>query len=150
MAAKQDQRTFQTATSVINIEKVRIYMRVSELKDKLNMYISHGHGDDEIVIRCKELSMGPAASEAVKGIYPGIDWDAGRLMIEPDKPLIHYGNGRDDPKPAVHITYKNDYGGKIRSTLHCPRCEAKLKKTDKYCPKCGQMLDMEHLKEVKI
>lgn len=125
-------------------------MNASELKDKLDMYISHGHENDEVIIHCREASMGISAGEPVSGIYSGFDWDAGRLLIEPEKALIHYGSGRDDPIPVLRITYKDNYGGKIRPTLHCPRCEAKLTRRMQFCPKCGQMLDMKHMKEITI
>ena len=125
-------------------------MTASELKDKLDMYISHGHGDDEIVIHLKEPSVGAAVAEAIKGIYPGIDWDSGRLMIEPAKPLLHHGNSRDDPKAVVRITYRNNYGGKIKPVLHCPWCETKLNKDMKFCPHCGQKIDMKNIREVTL
>ena len=125
-------------------------MKVSELRDKLDIFIDHGHGDDEVVIHCKEVSMGPHAAESLKGVWVGFDWDQGRVLIEPESPLVHYGTGRDDPMTAVHITYHNDYHGKITPPPHCPLCGAQLHKTDRYCPKCGQMLDMKCLKEVTI
>lgn len=125
-------------------------MKVSELKEKLDMYINHGHGDDTVVTRCREVSMGPAAAEDIRDVYPGIDWDAGRMFIDPVEPLLHYGTGRDDMIPAVHITYKDDRAGKIKPTFHCPRCEAKPRRADLYCPKCGQKVDTGHPKEVTI
>lgn len=124
-------------------------MNASELKNRLDMYIN-GHENDEVIIHCRESSIGISAGEPVSGIYSGFNWNAGRLLIEPEKALIHYGSGRDDPIPVVHITYKDNYEGKIRPTLHCPRCEAKLTRKMQFCPKCGQMLDMKHIKEITL
>lgn len=56
-------------------------MKVSELRDKLDIFIDHGHSDDEVVIHCKEVSMGPHAAESLKGVWVGFDWDQGRVLI---------------------------------------------------------------------
>ena len=52
-------------------------MNASELKDKLDMYISHGHENDEVIIHCRESSIGISAGEPVSGIYPGFNKSGG-------------------------------------------------------------------------
>lgn len=103
-------------------------MKGSELYEALGKYIERGHGDDEAVILLQESSMGASAAEEVDTCEAGFDWDSGRILLVPAKPLLHYGNERDKAQPAVRISYRNNCDGKIRPTLHCPQCETKLRK----------------------
>lgn len=125
-------------------------MKVCELASRLSRYIELGHAKDDVVIALRENSIGPEAAEAVNTCEAGFDWDSGRILLVPAKPLLHYGNERDKAQPAIRISYKNNYGGKIRPTLHCPRCEAKLSKEMRYCPKCGQRVDTENVRDAMI
>lgn len=116
-------------------------MTVKELRDNLDMYIQHYHGDDGVVIRCEEPSVAVTASERVQCVGPGIDWDMGKMFIMTEKPLIHKEKDRDLPKVAVQICTAD---GKTRPVLHCPACSSKIKKDMRYCPTCGQRVDTEN------
>lgn len=125
-------------------------MKVHELASQLSEYIESRHAEDTVVIALQENSIGPEAAEEVKYCCAGFDWDNGRIFLVPKEPLVHYRNERDKAQSAIRISYKNNYGGKIRPTLHCPRCEAKLSKGMRYCPKCGQRVDTENVRDVMI
>lgn len=125
-------------------------MKVSELYEAFGKYIKRGHGDDEAVILLQESSMGASAAEEVDTCEAGFDWDSGRILLIPEKPLLHYGNERDKAQPAVRISYRNNYDGKIKPTLHCPQCETKLRKDMQYCPRCGRKVDTTNVRDVTI
>lgn len=125
-------------------------MKVSELYEALGKYIERGHGDDEAVILLQESSVGASAAEEVDTCEAGFDWDSGRILLIPEKPLLHYGNERDKAQPAVRISYRNNYDGKIRPTLHCPQCETKLRKDMLYCPRCGRKVDTTNVRDVTL
>ena len=125
-------------------------MKVHELASQISKYIECGHAEDTVVIALRERSIGPEAAEEVKYCEAGFDWDTGRVFFVPKEPLVHYENERDKAQSAIRISYKNNYGGKIRPTLHCPRCEAKLSKKMRYCPKCGQRVDTENVRDAMI
>lgn len=125
-------------------------MKVCELASQLSEYIELGHAEDDVVIALRENGFGPKAAEEAEYCETGFDWDNGRTFLVPKEPLVHYGNERDKAQPAIRISYENNYGGKIRPTLHCPRCEAKLSKEMRYCPKCGQRVDTENVRDAMI
>lgn len=126
--------------------RLKLSMKVHELAPQLSKYIELGHAEDDVVIALRESSVGPEAAEEVEYCEAGFDWDNGRVFFVPKEPLVHYGNERDKAQPAIRISY----GGKIRPTLHCPRCEAKLSKEMRYCPKCGQSVDTENVRDAMI
>ena len=125
-------------------------MKVSELNEALSKYIERGHGDDEVVILLQENSMGASAAEAVDTCEAGFDWDSGRILLVPAKPLLHYDNERDKAQSAVRISYRNNCDGKIKPTLHCPQCETKLRKDMRYCPRCGRKVDTTNVRNVTL
>lgn len=132
-------------------------MRASELEQKLRRYTSGERpgtkanlADDEVAIELGSPSVGPHASVGVETVYAGFDWDNGKLLIVPQEPLVRKNLQRDIPQGIIRITYKNDYHGKIRPSLHCPVCKAKLRKSDRYCPKCGQRVNTEKITDVTL
>lgn len=126
-------------------------MKAFELKSKLDYYCMHRHTDDEVVIHIKERSIGGIVGVPIKSFSAGFDWDAGRLILEPERPLAYYDHNRDTPKPAIRVVYENGHKG-VYNGLYCPNCEASVsdKKDINYCPRCGQKLDFEGIKEIKI
>lgn len=57
-------------------------MTLSECHNLLHSYImdnSRTNADRELVIQLSDPSIGCCASVGVKEIYPGIDWDQGRV-----------------------------------------------------------------------
>ena len=124
-------------------------MKANEFEQNLNWYISHGHADDDVMIYCKEPSVGPVAAENITRIDAGFDWDAGCIFLEPAKPLIHYECNRDVPKSIVRIEFHN-HNGKVRATYHCPVCQCRVQNGDRYCHTCGQMLDSEKIENVSL
>lgn len=61
-------------------------MKVSELLALLSE--NNKHHDDEIVIKINKPSVGPSACEPVISAHFGIDWDARKLILRTNKPLV--------------------------------------------------------------
>lgn len=111
-------------------------MTLSELKRQVDLFVDIGHGDDTVLINLSERSVGAKASAGITSLAPGIDWEHGQIRIHTDKKIISDHLNRDLVIPPVEIDY--DYGVKAYHVLHCPKCENKLRKDDKYCSLCGQ------------
>lgn len=62
-------------------------MKVKELKNILEQHSCLNDPDAEVVVRLSEPSIGPVAASDVKGAGFGFDWDKGRFLIYPKKPL---------------------------------------------------------------
>lgn len=125
-------------------------MKAKELRDKLDWYSKTGHADDEVVVHCKEPSLGPVAAARVKQVGAGMDWDSGRIILEPEWPLLHFSLNRDTARPVLRVTYTYSFSAKIKSVLQCPVCEAKLRKGDRYCPQCGQRVDTTKYEDITL
>lgn len=123
-------------------------MTVDSLKNKLEFYANHGHSNDVVVIELKEPSIGGIACTGIKHISSGFDWDNGKIIITCDDAVLRYKKDRDVPQSAVRIIYTK-YPN-TRPVIHCPICENKLRKDDKYCSRCGQAISMDNLREFRI
>jgi hypothetical protein len=62
-------------------------MKLSEFRDAIDRHIQQ-HGDDKVVIRLSEPSVGGMAKSEVKSTFPGFDWDRGYFIIDAEKPLF--------------------------------------------------------------
>ena len=118
-------------------------MTLSECHNLLHSYImdnSRTNADRELVIQLSAPSIGCCASVGVKEIYPGIDWDQGRVLIVPEQKIVAYAKDRD----SIMHPYIQDYkypSGRHTLLIDCRRCGATgLKKDMKYCPMCGQRI----------
>lgn len=78
----------------------------------------------------------------IKGIYEGIDWDAGNILIYTDTPI--YQELKSMPVWKQEFTI----GGK--TIIICPNCDGRVGKTDKYCKHCGKAFSGEIKKEGEL
>lgn len=68
-----------------------------ELLARLQFLVKHSREPREVVIRVDQPSVGKLASEPVRGIAAGIDWDKGELHVLPQSPLV--------PKEPRHAVF---------------------------------------------
>ena len=73
-------------------------MKVKELKELLNH--SDRHDDDDLVIGLAMPSVAYRACSGVKSVGFGIDWDRGRVFIEPELRLSE----KTLPEDAYHMS----------------------------------------------
>ena len=114
-------------------------MNLLELKQNIEFTIKHLNEWDKaedisVLITLSESSMGSRASEKVKYVGMGIDWEHGQFRLEPEKPLVHKGNSMQDVQSVACRLYDG------RNYYFCPRCESKISKNDMFCRECGQKL----------
>lgn len=62
-------------------------MTLEELNEKVNNLIKNGYGNQTVVIRVQNPSIGPSTKCNIKGLFPGFDWDSGTIFIEPENEL---------------------------------------------------------------
>ena len=62
-------------------------MKLSELKNLVDLYHRDSRGDDEVVIQIKlpYSTVGGSPFVKVKTAYPGFDWDQGKFFIIPEE-----------------------------------------------------------------
>jgi len=114
-------------------------MNLLELKQNIEFTIKHLNEWDKVedifvLITLSESSIGSRASEKIKYVGMGMDWEHGQFRLEPEKPLVHKGNSKQDVKLVVCRQYDG------RNYYFCPRCETKISKNDMFCRDCGQKL----------
>ena len=109
-------------------------MTLKELKEKCDIQCSLGHEYDNVVITVQNPgTVGMRAYTNIASFAPGFDFEKGQMRIEPLHKLLPVEVGRDVPMKAYRI-----HG--MRKILKCPKCEEHLRKTDKFCPRCGQKI----------
>ena len=111
-------------------------MRLSEMKNIIDVYIAEGLGDAFVFVALNEPSVGPIRTTEITELYPGFDWDSGKILITTKDKICRLERSKDDLFPMILFVYK--YETKTVVEAHCPRCEGKLKKDDNYCHECGQ------------
>jgi hypothetical protein len=57
-------------------------------KSKLIQDMQHMSDDDEIVVTLKQPSVGGHASVAVSSVGHGFDWDAGKILLYTENPVV--------------------------------------------------------------
>lgn len=114
-------------------------MRLSRLKELLNGFPVKMEPDPDVVITLSQPSVGPRAYCNVHAVFKGFDWEANQIRIEPAQKLILKEKDRDIPMKMRVKEY--DAVTKTIFIRSCPICEKHVKKTDNYCPKCGQRLE---------
>lgn len=64
-------------------------MTVQELQNHITDLINTGHGNDEVCIKVRYgvTTFGATPAAGIKSIFPGFDWDHGRVILTPDRPL---------------------------------------------------------------
>ena len=113
-------------------------MNLKELKDNVDFYMENGHADEEVVITLDEPSVGSRASCKVACVFCGFDWERGQVRIEPENKLVNKGNSLHDEK-EMHLL-KCIYDKITKIVCHCPSCDLKVDRQDKFCRRCGQKL----------
>lgn len=123
-------------------------MNVREFADLVNGYADlEQYRDTEVELRVIELgSIGPSAAEKVTGLYPGFDWNHGRLFVTTGKQLVRFDTvtelfNRDRARrPLEHDQVVHDKLTR-RSTPVCAQCRLPVEMDFKFCPHCGQRLE---------
>lgn len=113
-------------------------MKVSEAIERLKSLESRGHGEDELVIPLMERSIGRHANSTIIGVNAGFDWDGGLVFVVPTKALISRRKDRDVPMLLLEQVIE----GRKRKCYRCSVCEEIVSKQVKYCPNCGQRLEI--------
>ena len=86
-------------------------LTVKELLDICQRLIKHGKGDDCVIIRTTNPSVGRSSGASIKSVNPGFDWDKGRVLITTDEPLMKVVgttqgcNGSDPKKYLLNVTF---------------------------------------------
>lgn len=108
---------------------------LKELASTLSTYADSGYGDNVVVIRTHDPQIVTTLYATISGVYPGFDWDDGKIFIEPTVQLT----AKPDRYQSVHETEMVDsYGG--RPFLGCKNCREKVSKSDNFCKRCGLRL----------
>lgn len=92
----------------------------------------------EVLISLGFPALGPPAGVEVSHGYLGFDWESGEFRLVPAGELVEWRKNRDNPLPPLEQTM--DDGRRKLHTLRCPACPNEVKRTDRYCPQCGQRL----------
>lgn len=107
----------------------RIYQSAQSNPDILKM---------PAVVGLKDYSIGGIAYTSVTGISPGFDWDAGKIFVMTDKPVISYDREVIEKTHTKHV--RDQYVISKITTGTCPTCDHQIIIDHKYCPECGQKL----------
>ena len=64
-------------------------MKLSELKQYVDLYYRPGHEDPEVVIEIKlpYSTVGGKPTVKIKNTSMGFDWDSGKFILRPEEPL---------------------------------------------------------------
>ena len=100
--------------------------------------MERGHGNDVVKVTTADPSVGARAGKNIQGIFPGIDWEKGQMRIATFEKILSYDLSRDKELPAIKNVYH--LADKTRNVLKCPKCEMILRKSDRYCARCGQKI----------
>ena len=95
----------------------------------------------ELVIKTSEPHLSGFGVVKIKSMNVGGDWYKGKILITSEKELVPQESHRDVAKKPFDAHIPEQYKAKIRPYFICPECEEPLKKTFRYCPRCGQKLD---------
>ena len=109
-------------------------MKLNELQKIINQYSEKESEKLSVVIRLNEDSIGPIATESIKYATAGFDWEMGKFILTPEKPLEHFKEKRELDKEIPK------YIRKIGDTTicRCSKCKVDIDPLDKYCRNCGQ------------
>lgn len=125
-------------------------MKLKEFVDKAlgmlnttNRY-HDGAAEFDVVIETSQRVWSGQNHVDVKGIFWGMDFDARRIIITPDKELVPKESHRDvAKKPWKYTDVLPMTDHRLKKCLLCPECEDMVAPKWNYCPKCGQKLDWE-------
>ena len=102
-----------------------------------------GSAEFDVVIETSQRVWSGQNHVDVKGIFWGMDFDARRIIITPEREVVPNESHRDVAKKPFDAHIPDQYKTKIKPYFVCPECEEPLKKTFRYCPRCGQKIDRE-------
>ena len=110
----------------------------------MDYYIKLGEYEDcPIAIVLDESSIGSRNMVGIKNVYEGIDWEHGKIIIQPDTNIVRKGRSKNDNR--FMDIYINSDGKRF---CFCPECNEKVSKNDNYCRNCGQKICYD--KDVKL
>ncbi len=110
-------------------------MRLNKLKELVDAYVNDGLGNRAVVINLDEPSIGCRASTELVNINPGVDWESGQIRVQTADKICRPGNSKNNSMKMqifAHITSRKHY--------ECPVCDGFVRKTDRWCPHCGQRI----------
>lgn len=116
-------------------------MTLSQLDEAVRQAVAGTLSDPdkvEVLITLDFSHLGPRASTGVTSAHLGFDWVDGQFRLEPADKLTTWRKDRDTALPPREQTM--DDGQRKLHTLRCPACPNEVKRTDRYCPQCGQRL----------
>ena len=109
-------------------------MTVNDLLETLNFYVQNGYGGSTIMVKTQDPSIGPSSAVVAKHVWPGFDWDMGRMFIDTETPLTSKPERYLNAFPATRQKFgEQEFWG-------CQKCGMKVSKTNWYCGHCGTRL----------
>lgn len=62
-------------------------MNFEELKSAVDSLYNDNNKNNKVYIKLKEVAIGPIATTEIKSIYPGFDWDHGKILIDTEEDI---------------------------------------------------------------
>jgi hypothetical protein len=121
-------------------------MKLSELKQFVDLYYRPGHEDPEVVIQIKlpYSTVGGTPTSKIKNISMGFDWDKGKFILRPEESLCP--EDRDFSKKMQEMQEKLGWSDYENRGL-----KAEIRKLKKLVSKCCDSKyngdDLDHTNE---
>lgn len=100
-------------------------MTLSELKNIIDDYADKGYGNCDISVILDQPAIGCRASTTIQRIYPGFDWENGRICIETVHPIqtSEYAEKHNQAaKPCTQVNSEAIQGEKSRTKSENQAC----------------------------
>ena len=122
-------------------------MKLSTFAKALNRYVEAGHGSDKVIVELDNGVLGDIQEEEITAdVVMARPAKTGKaILIQTDTKIIPKEKDRDKPKFAEERMPEDDKSdGKTATKKNpvfvCPDCGLVLRKTDRFCSKCGRKI----------
>lgn len=122
-------------------------MKLSTFAKALNRYVEAGHGSDKVIVELDNGVSGDVeADEITADVIMARPARTGKaILIQTDTAIIPKEKDRDKPKFAEERAPEDDNADgktakKKNPVFVCPDCGLVLRKTDRFCSKCGRKI----------
>lgn len=129
-------------------------MKLSTFAKALNRYVEAGHGSDKVIVELDNGVSGDIeADEITADVVMARPAKTGKaILIQTDTKIIPKEKDRDKPKFAEERTPEDDKSDgktakKKNPVFVCPDCGLVLRKTDKFCSRCGRKVAFRTAKQ---